>query len=70
LSVQFGVSEESFKRIDFKLTHQEIANMIGATRESVTSTLNELVKQGIIRTGRSKIYVDQLKAKEDLLLEK
>lgn len=46
LSDQFGIAEESFKRIDFPLTHQEIANMIGATRESVKNSLNELVKEG------------------------
>jgi CRP-like cAMP-binding protein len=33
--------------------------MIGATRESVTNSLNELSKQGIISTGRKKILVDQ-----------
>lgn len=67
LSDQFGIDEQSFKRIDFPLTHQEIANMIGATRESVTSSLNDLVKKEIIRTGRSRIYVDQAKLQENLL---
>jgi CRP/FNR family transcriptional regulator len=66
LSDQFGVAEEQLVRIDFPLTHLELANMIGATRESVTNSLNELSKQEIIRTGRKKILIDQKKAKESL----
>jgi CRP-like cAMP-binding protein len=38
--------------------------MIGATRESVTVVLKELVKEGIIQTGRQSIKVHINKAKE------
>jgi CRP-like cAMP-binding protein len=68
LSDQFGIPENHLKRIDFALTHQELANMIGATRESVTNSLQELSKQGIVSTGRKKILVDQKKAIESLEL--
>lgn len=64
LSEEFGVLEDSFHRIDLPLTHQEIGNMIGATRESVTSTINELVKEGLIRTGRKSISIHRELAKE------
>jgi CRP-like cAMP-binding protein len=50
------------------LTHQEVANMIGATRESVTVALKELVKGNIIRTGRKVIMIHLEKAKIDLSL--
>jgi CRP/FNR family transcriptional regulator, anaerobic regulatory protein len=67
LSEEFGVREEDgFHRIDLPLTHQEIGNMIGATRESVTSTINELVKEGMIRTGRKTISIHRELAKEQL----
>ncbi|MBA2939631.1 Crp/Fnr family transcriptional regulator [Paenibacillus sp. CGMCC 1.16610] len=69
LSSQFGIPEEHFVKIDLPLTHMELAHMIGATRESVTNSLNELSKQGIIRSGRKKILVDQKKAKESLALD-
>jgi CRP/FNR family transcriptional regulator len=49
------------------LTHQEIANMIGSTRETVTVTLNELAKLEMIKTGRMSIHVDLNRA--NVLLE-
>jgi len=32
--------------LDIRLTHQEMANMIGTTRQSVTSALNLLASSG------------------------
>jgi CRP-like cAMP-binding protein len=66
LSEQFGVEEEGYHKIDLPLTHQELAYMIGATRESVTMVLKELVKEDVIRTGRASIHVRLNKAKEYL----
>lgn len=34
--------------LDIRLTHQEMANMIGTTRQSVTSALNQLRRQGVL----------------------
>ncbi|HWR87017.1 MAG TPA: Crp/Fnr family transcriptional regulator [Acidiferrobacterales bacterium] len=34
--------------LDIRLTHQEMANMIGTTRQSVTSALNLLRRQGVL----------------------
>jgi CRP/FNR family transcriptional regulator len=41
--------------------------MIGATRESVTSTINDLVKKNITRTGRKTISIHRERAKEQLI---
>lgn len=68
LSGQFGVAEGEYHRIDLQLTHQELANMIGATRESVTVILNELIKEGVIQTGRMSIRVRKERAKQYLNL--
>lgn len=59
LSKQFGTEQDGFHKIDISLSHQEIAYMIGATRESVTGILNELAREGVIRTGRMSIEVDR-----------
>ncbi|MCF6095198.1 Crp/Fnr family transcriptional regulator [Microaerobacter geothermalis] len=64
LSEQFGLAVGEFYKIDLPITHQELANMIGATRESVTVVLNQLVKEDVIRTGRMSIQVRLDKAKE------
>jgi CRP/FNR family transcriptional regulator len=58
LGQKFGIPEDAFHKIDMALTHQEIANMIGSTRETVTVTLNELAKLEMIKTGRMSIHVD------------
>ncbi|HEY1151612.1 MAG TPA: helix-turn-helix domain-containing protein [Pseudoduganella sp.] len=38
-------------------THQDIANMINTSRETVTRTLLTLVQQGIIQKGTHKLII-------------
>lgn len=64
LSEQFGVKKDGKVKIDLQLSHQELANMIGSTRESVSIMLKALSKQKIIRTGRMSITLDYELAKE------
>ncbi|MBA2937229.1 Crp/Fnr family transcriptional regulator [Paenibacillus sp. CGMCC 1.16610] len=66
LSKKFGVEENGYQRIEMSLTHQELANMIGATRESVSLVLQEFSNEGIIITSRKSIMVQLEMAKERL----
>ena len=43
--------------IDLRLTHQDIADMIGATRQTVTSTLGELRRSGVLTLKDHRWYV-------------
>ncbi|MFO0811100.1 MAG: Crp/Fnr family transcriptional regulator [Gemmataceae bacterium] len=43
--------------IRVSLSHQEFANLIGATRESVTATLGQLQREGLIAIRRRRIAV-------------
>ncbi|MEX2185350.1 MAG: Crp/Fnr family transcriptional regulator [Pirellulales bacterium] len=43
--------------IGVKLSHQDLAGVIGSTRESVTLLLGEFQNEGIVRLGRQKIVV-------------
>lgn len=43
-----------------RITHQEIANMIGATRQSVTSALNSLKRLGVVTFNNRRICVNGL----------
>jgi len=43
--------------LDVSLTHQEIADMIGTTRQSVTSLLNALRRQSLLRIEKRRIYL-------------
>ncbi|WP_422657740.1 Crp/Fnr family transcriptional regulator [Paenibacillus sp. EC2-1] len=54
-------SDDPFHQIDVPLSHQDIAHMIGASREAVTVALQELVKGGLIKTGFRTIYIDREK---------
>ena len=43
--------------IDIRLSHQDLASLIGITRESVTLTLGELQNERIVLLGRQRIVV-------------
>jgi CRP-like cAMP-binding protein len=43
--------------IDLKITHQEIAEMVGTSRETVTRTLARLQKNGIIQMENRRIVL-------------
>lgn len=43
--------------IDLKLSHQDLASIIGATRESVTLLLGEMHAEGQVQAGRQRVVV-------------
>ena len=52
-----GVKAGEEIRIQHAFTHKDIADLIGSTRETVTSLLNELKEEGIIHYGRNHLHV-------------
>lgn len=67
LTQQFGSTGDGgspgYTKLDLNLSHQELANMIGATRESVSMAVSQLAKEGLVITGRKEIAVDLRRAK-------
>ncbi len=56
LSQRHGVPmADGSRQLDIPLTHQEIADMIGTTRQSVSSVINELKQQGILTVSGHRI---------------
>ncbi|WP_159591378.1 Crp/Fnr family transcriptional regulator [Chelativorans xinjiangense] len=45
--------------IDRKITHDELANIVGATRQWVTMTLDKFQKRGLISISRQRIVIEQ-----------
>lgn len=45
--------------VNMTLTHQEIADMVGASRQTVTTALNDLKRAGTIRWFDHHIHIDQ-----------
>jgi CRP/FNR family transcriptional regulator, cyclic AMP receptor protein len=60
LGQEHGVSDERGLVVGLKITHQEMANLIGSTRETVSLTLSQFKRKGLIQTeGRRVILSDQ-----------
>ena len=60
-----GVDTDDGVQIDFKITHKELADLIGSARENTTSALNRLAREGILDKKRYHIVVkDEERLKE------
>jgi CRP/FNR family cyclic AMP-dependent transcriptional regulator len=64
LVLRFGkpMGGENVYKIDLRLTHQDIANLIGITRETVTAEISKLTKTGVIKSENLHYVVDTDKA--------
>lgn len=58
---QYGVSTSRGTELRIKLSHQDLANIIGSTRECVTGLLGELQSEGLLTTGRQRIIFRDVK---------
>lgn len=60
LAIQQGVKVNKGTKINLKLTHQDLATMIGSTRSTVTKMLNELEdERKIMKAGKYIIILDK-----------
>jgi CRP/FNR family cyclic AMP-dependent transcriptional regulator len=66
LSRKHGVSDARGIIIDLKITHQELAEMVGTSRETVTRTLARLQAQSIILVEHRRIVLLSPRALMDL----
>lgn len=60
LAEQYGQPVEGGVLLKIKLSHQDLANVIGSTRETVTVLLGELQDENFLRLGRRKIVITAL----------
>lgn len=65
LGARYGKRVGTEVHLDIHLTHQEMADMIGTTRQTVTSALGHLKRQGILSMGNRRILIES----EELLSE-
>lgn len=57
LARKFGEKTQEGRIIGSKITHQELAELIGCTRTSVTTCLNQLEEEGIIAKRKFQIVI-------------
>lgn len=50
------------------LTHDDIAKLIGSARQTVTTFINQLEEEGILKITRKKISIPDVKRLESLVL--
>jgi CRP/FNR family cyclic AMP-dependent transcriptional regulator len=63
LALRFGKPlDKNTYKIELRLTHQDIANLIGITRETVTAEISKLSKTGTIKSENLHYIVDTNKA--------
>lgn len=60
LSEEFGDVDAEGVRIRFNVTHQELANLIGATRETTSLALADFERDGLLTKQRGKITLKDL----------
>ena len=59
LVLRFGVKiDKDHTRIDLRLTHQEMANLLGVTRETISTELGKLSKEGVVKVENSEYTVN------------
>lgn len=58
---QYGKTTGEGIEITLKLSHQDLAGIIGATRETVTVNLGELQADGLIKVGRKRVVVKDVR---------
>ena len=66
LARTFSIRGGEFAEIELRLSHQELAEMDGSTRETVTLMLADLSRSEIVKARRRKIAVHQVRAAEFL----
>lgn len=59
-AIRFGQKKSETIIFPISLTHQRIADFVGAFRETVTLALNRLQKEGLIKLSRGKIAISNL----------
>ncbi len=57
LADEYGVEDSRGTLVALKITHQELANLIGSTRETVSLTLSQFKRKGHITTEGRKVII-------------
>jgi CRP/FNR family cyclic AMP-dependent transcriptional regulator len=62
LAVEKGKREGTSVEIQHFFTHKNIANLIGTSRQTVTTTLNDLRDEGVLNFDRKHFYIKNINA--------
>ncbi|WP_028551780.1 Crp/Fnr family transcriptional regulator [Paenibacillus sp. UNC451MF] len=68
LAEEHGIMRQSGILINMKLTHQQLANLAGTVRESVTKVLQELQDDQIISIDKKMIFIKKMDALKERIV--
>ena len=68
LAERYGIESPSGTRIELKLTHQELANLVGTARETITRILTEFQDAGCVTVDGRYLVIRDREALESLVL--
>jgi len=60
LAENYGQSGEEGLALGIRLTHSELASLIGSTRETVTVLLGEMQAEGLVKIGRRQMVITDM----------
>lgn len=66
LAARYGKRDDDEIMLDIHLTHQEMADMIGTTRQTLTGVLNDFKRQGILNICNRTIRIESEKSLDAL----
>ena len=59
LAQRFGVQEDGAMRVDHELTQEELAHLVGSSRETVNKTLSDFSRRGWIRLEGKSVVITE-----------
>lgn len=62
MAVEKGERDGKKVEIQHFFTHKNIANLIGTSRQTVTTTLNDLREEGVLDFDRRRFYINDIEA--------
>lgn len=66
LATRHGIRFGQDIHLNIHLTHQEIADMVGTTRQTVSSVLGHLKRQGLMRLENRRIRIDSVELLDEM----
>ncbi len=68
-AASFGIDDEQGLSIDLRLSHEDLASMVGVSRQFVNGALNNFKHAGYIRIGNRKIVITDLQGLQDAVFK-
>lgn len=62
----YGTPRKQMVQLNIPLSHQDIADMIGASRQCVSATMSELKRAGVLSTNRRFLCIEKLERLAEL----